>query len=76
MHPDLDPDAAKDVEIEYRSASVPTLYSACLSAVNGPFPSCQTKLCKWRQKSESPNACYSPLNGISHAGHITRGWDL
>lgn len=26
-----------------------------------------------RQKSESPNACYSPLNGISHAGHITRG---
>lgn len=29
-----------------------------------------------RQKSESPNACYSPLNGISHAGHITRGWDL
>lgn len=48
MHPDLDPDAAKDVEIEYRSASVPTLYSACLSAVNGPFPSCQTKLCKWK----------------------------
>lgn len=29
-----------------------------------------------RQKSESPNACYSPLNGISHAGHITWGWDL
>lgn len=24
-----------------------------------------------RQKSESPNACYSPFNGISHAGHIT-----
>lgn len=23
----------------------------------------------------SPNACYSPLNGISHAGHITGvGW--
>lgn len=26
-----------------------------------------------RRKSESPNACFSPLNGISHAGHIT-GW--
>lgn len=28
----------------------------------------------------SPNACYSPLNGISHAGHITGVgvgcWDL
>lgn len=21
----------------------------------------------------SPNACYSPLNGISHAGHIMGG---
>lgn len=26
-----------------------------------------------RQKSESPNACYSPFNGINHAGHITGG---
>ena len=74
MPPDLDNDAAKDVEMKYRSSSRPLSFTVCvLVLLMALFQVAKQNYANARQKSESPNACYSPLNGISHAGHITRG---
>jgi len=75
MLPDLDPDVAKDVESMYWSASIPTLSSVRVLLM-ALFQVAKHNYANEKHKSESPNACYSPLRGIRHAGHITRGWDL
>lgn len=75
------PPRLKMLKPGYRSGRRPTALHRVLMAL---FQVAKQNYAKARQKSESPNACYSTFNGISHAGHITGevgrerrgGWDL